>query len=157
MDLPLREMTARRCAFAVRLSNSSALDDPTLDSRVAEADHPRMRQPTRVRPVSRHVLASLAALGVLAAAPQPASPPAVDRVRVPARHANVHMGPNTTTAVLVLAPRDTVLTVLARDKEWVQVRLTPELRKTGLVMRWYKNEDRGWMHDSTVATVAARD
>jgi hypothetical protein len=60
------------------------------------------------------------------------------------------MGPNTTTEVLVLLPRDTVLTVLARDKEWIQVRLTPDLRTRGMVMRWYKNEDRGWMHDSTV-------
>ncbi len=76
-----------------------------------------------------------------------------ERVRVPTSYANVHMGPNTTTQVLVLAPRDTVLEVLARDKEWVQVRLTPELRKTGKVMRWYKNEDRGWMHDSTVQVV----
>jgi hypothetical protein len=50
-------------------------------------------------------------------------------------------------------PRDAVLTVLTRDKEWVQVQLTPELRKTGLVMRWYKNEVRGWMHDSTVVPV----
>ena len=41
------------------------------------------------------------------------------------------MGPNTTTEVLVLVPRDAVLTVLARNKEWVQVQLTPELRKTG--------------------------
>ena len=79
--------------------------------------------------------------------------PAPERVRVPNGHANVHKGPNTTTEVLVLAPRDTVLTVLARDKEWVQVQLTPELRKTGLVMRWYQNEDRGWMHDSTVQVV----
>ena len=77
--------------------------------------------------------------------------PAAERVRVPTSHANVHKGPNTTTEVLVLVPRDTVLTVLARDKEWVQVRLTPELRKTGMVMRWYQNEDRGWMHDSTVS------
>lgn len=82
-----------------------------------------------------------------------ATQPAPERVRVPSSHANVHKGPNTTTEVLVLAPRDTVLTVLARDKEWVQVRLTPELRKTGLVMRWYQNEDRGWMHDSTVQVV----
>jgi hypothetical protein len=74
-------------------------------------------------------------------------------VRVLGRHANVHKGPNTTTEVLVLAPRDTVLTVVARNKEWVQVQLTPELRKTGMVMRWYKNEDRGWMHDSTVVAV----
>ena len=76
--------------------------------------------------------------------------PAPEQVRVLAGHANVHKGPNTTTEVLVLAPRGTALTVLARDKEWVQVRLTPDLRKTGLVMRWYQNEDRGWMHDSTV-------
>jgi hypothetical protein len=73
-----------------------------------------------------------------------------ERVRVPTSHANVHMGPNTTTEVLVLVPRDTVLTVLARDKEWLQVRLTPDLRTRGMAMRWYKNEDRGWMHDSTV-------
>lgn len=85
----------------------------------------------------------------LAAAPA-GSQPGPERVRVPARHANVHKGPNTTTEVLVLVPRDTVLTVLARDKEWVQVRLTSDLRKTGMVMRWYRNEDRGWMHDSTV-------
>jgi uncharacterized protein YgiM (DUF1202 family) len=76
-----------------------------------------------------------------------------ERVRVPTSHANVHMGPNTTTQVLVLVPRGTVLNVLARDKEWVQVQLTPDLRKTGMVMRWYKNEDRGWMHDSTVELV----
>ena len=24
-----------------------------------------------------------------------------------------------------------------------------------MVMRWYKNEDRGWMHDSTVELVKA--
>jgi hypothetical protein len=101
----------------------------------------------------RPAIASLAALWFLGAAPQPPAQPPAERVRVPAKHANVHMGPNTTTEVLVLVPRDTVLTVLARDKEWVQVRLTPELRKTGMVMRWYKNEDRGWMHDSTVQTV----
>jgi hypothetical protein len=65
-------------------------------------------------------------------------------------HANVHMGPSSGQEVLVLVPRGTVLAVLGRDNEWIQVRLTPELRKTGMVMRWYKNEDRGWMHDSTV-------
>jgi uncharacterized protein YgiM (DUF1202 family) len=91
---------------------------------------------------------------VLGASPLKAlAQPAAERVRVPASHANVHMGPNTTTEVLVLVPKGTVLTVLARDKEWVQVRLTPDLRKSGMVMRWYKNEDRGWMHDSTVQTV----
>jgi hypothetical protein len=75
------------------------------------------------------------------------------RVRVPTSHANVHMGPNTTTAVLVLVPKGTVLEEIRRDGEWIQVRLTPEMRKTGMVMRWYKNEDRGWMHDSTVEVV----
>ena len=96
----------------------------------------------------------MAAAILLAALPRLApsqTTTAPERVRVPTSHANVHMGPNTTTQVLVLVARGTVLTVLARDKEWVQVRLTPELRKTGMVMRWYKNEDRGWMHDSTVA------
>ena len=76
-----------------------------------------------------------------------------ERVRVPTTYANVHMGPNTTTEVLVLLPRGTVLTVIGRDREWIQVQLTPELRKTGMVMRWYKNENRGWMHDSTVQPV----
>ena len=73
-----------------------------------------------------------------------------ERVRVPTSYANVHMGPSSGQEVLVLVPRGTVLTVLGRDKEWIQVRLTPDLRKSGMVMRWYKNEDRGWMHDSTV-------
>ena len=99
----------------------------------------------------RSILRTIAGIVVVPAWPRPVhGQPAAERVRVVGRHANVHMGPNTTTEVLVLVPRDTVLTVLARDNEWVQVRLTPELRKTGMVMRWYKNEDRGWMHDSTV-------
>jgi hypothetical protein len=33
------------------------------------------------------------------------------RVRVPTGHANVHMGPNSTSEVLVLVRRDTVLEV----------------------------------------------
>lgn len=76
------------------------------------------------------------------------SPP--ERVRVPTSYANVHMGPSSGQEVLVLVARGTILTVLGRDNEWIQVRLTPDLRKSGMVMRWYKNEDRGWMHDSTV-------
>jgi uncharacterized protein YgiM (DUF1202 family) len=78
---------------------------------------------------------------------------AAERVRVPTSYANVHMGPSSGQEVLVLVPRGTILTVLGRDKEWIQVRLTPELRKSGMLMRWYKNEDRGWMHDSTVEVV----
>ena len=84
------------------------------------------------------------------AARQPSGQASPERVRVPTSYANVHMGSSSGAEVLVLVPRGTILTVLARDKEWIQVRLTPELRKTGMVMRWYKNEDRGWMHDSTV-------
>ncbi|MBI1875123.1 MAG: SH3 domain-containing protein, partial [Acidobacteria bacterium] len=76
-----------------------------------------------------------------------------ERVRVPTSYANVHMGPTSGAEVLVLVPRGTVLIVIRRDKEWIQVRLSPEIRKTGMVMRWYKNEDRGWMHDSTVEVV----
>ena len=102
-------------------------------------------------PSRRAVLGALAAVaGLLVRPGRAVSQPAPERVRVSTRHANVHMGPNTTTEVLVLVPRDSVLAVLGRDKEWIQVRLTPELRKTGMVMRWYKNQDRGWMHDSTV-------
>ena len=68
-------------------------------------------------------------------------------------HANVHVGPSTGAVLLVMAPKGTTLTVTGRDKEWVQVELTPELRKTGLVVRWYNNETRGWMHDSTVEVI----
>jgi uncharacterized protein YgiM (DUF1202 family) len=97
------------------------------------------------------VLLLLAALSLWPSPPASSQP--LERVRVPTSYANVHMAPSSGAEVLVLVPRGTLLTVLARDKEWVQVRLTPELRKTGMVMRWYKNEDRGWMHDSTVEVV----
>jgi tRNA U34 5-carboxymethylaminomethyl modifying enzyme MnmG/GidA len=43
--------------------------------------------------------------------------------------------------------------MVGRRGEWVQVQLAPELRKTGIQMRWYKNETSGWMHDSTVEFV----
>lgn len=76
-----------------------------------------------------------------------------DQVRVPTSHANVHMGPSSGQQVLVLVPRGTVLTVTGRRGEWIEVQLSPELRKTGMVMRWYKNETTGWMHDSTVERI----
>ncbi|MCA1586934.1 MAG: SH3 domain-containing protein [Acidobacteria bacterium] len=103
----------------------------------------------------RRVAACLLVLiGAQLSVPQRASSQApAERVRVPTSHANVHMGPSSTTEVLVLVPRGTVLTVLGRDNEWIQIGLTPDLRKSGMVMRWYKNEDRGWMHDSTVEVV----
>src|SRR5687768_9946082 len=96
-------------------------------------------------------VASLSLLETASGQPPPASGQApAQRVRVPTSYANVHMGSSSGAEVLVLVPKGTILTVLGRDKEWIQVRLTPELRKSGMVMRWYKNEDRGWMHDSTV-------
>src|SRR5262245_46814790 len=67
--------------------------------------------------------------------------PTGERVRV-------QTGPTSGNEVLVLAAKGTVLPVLARRGEWVQVGISPELRKTGMVMRWYKNETNGWIHDS---------
>lgn len=87
--------------------------------------------------------------GAAAQAPEPTG----ERVRVKAGHANVHMGPTTVNEVLVLAPKGAVLPVLARRGEWVQVGLSPALRKTGMVLRWYKNEDNGWIHDSMLEVV----
>ena len=87
------------------------------------------------------------------------------QARVPTSHAAVHEGPGSGSALYVLVPRDTVLPVIGRRGEWVQVELSPELRKTGIVIRWYQgkhvlvrrgrsitigDEKSGWMHDSTV-------
>ena len=91
--------------------------------------------------------------GATATAPKPTG----ELVRVKARHANVHSGPTSGNEVLVLAAKDTVLPVLARRGEWIQVGLSPALRKTGMVMRWYKNENNGWLHDSMVDVVKPAD
>ena len=82
-----------------------------------------------------------------------APPPTGERVRVKTGHANIQTGPTSGTEVLVLAAKGTVLSVLARRGEWVQVGLSPDLRKTGMVMRWYKNENNGWVHDSMLEVV----
>ena len=82
--------------------------------------------------------------GATAEAPKPTG----ELVRVKTGHANVHSGPTSGNEVIVLAAKGTVLPVLARRGEWVQVGLSPDLRKTGMVMRWYKNENNGWIHDS---------
>jgi hypothetical protein len=87
--------------------------------------------------------------GASAEAPKPTG----ELVRVKTGHANVHTGPTSGNEVLVLAAKGTVLPVLARRGEWVQVGLSPELRKTGMVMRWYKNESNGWIHDSMLEVV----
>ena len=92
-------------------------------------------------------------VGVEAKAP----PPTGEQVRVKAGHANIHTGPTSGNEVLVLAAKGTVLPVLAKRGEWVQVGLSPELRKTGMVMRWYKNENNGWIHDSMLEVVKAAD
>ena len=91
--------------------------------------------------------------GAAAQAPQPTG----ERVRIKAGHANVHTGPTSGNEVLLLAAKGTVLPVLARRGEWVQVGLSPELRKTGMVMRWYKNESNGWIHDSLLEVVKPGD
>ena len=72
------------------------------------------------------------------------------RVRIPTSHANIHSGPSTGNELLVVAPKGTELAMVGRRGEWIQVQLPPALRKTGILMRWYKNETSGWMHDSTV-------
>ena len=87
--------------------------------------------------------------GAAAEAPKPTG----ERVRVKSGHANVHSGPTSGNEVLVLAAKGTILPVLARRGEWIQVGLSPELRKTGMVMRWYKNETNGWIHDSMLDLV----
>ena len=84
------------------------------------------------------------------AVPAVANAKVLARVRVPTSHANIHSGPNSGNEVLVLAPKGTVMPMIGRRGEWIQVQLAPELRKTGILMRWYKNETSGWMHDSTV-------
>jgi uncharacterized protein YgiM (DUF1202 family) len=96
------------------------------------------------------VFVALAA-GGFSQTPPPSLPKApTEQARVPTSHANVHKGPSSGQILLVVVPKGTVMPILDRKGEWVQVRLTPELRKTSMVMRWYENEDSGWMHDSTV-------
>lgn len=75
------------------------------------------------------------------------------QVRVPVAHANIHTGPSTGNEVIVLAAKGTVMPMVARRGEWLQVLLSPEIRKTGMPMRWYRNEGSGWVHDSMVEFV----
>ena len=80
----------------------------------------------------------------------PANAKVLARVRVPTSHANIHSGPSTGNELLVVAPKGTEMAMVGRRGEWIQVQLPQTLRKTGILMRWYKNETSGWMHDSTV-------
>jgi hypothetical protein len=55
--------------------------------------------------------------------------------------------------VLVLVPKGTILPVVGRRGEWIQVRLAPELRQLGTSMRWYNNEEAGFVHESLVDVI----
>jgi hypothetical protein len=79
-----------------------------------------------------------------------------DQVQVRTKHANVHMGPNSTTQVLLLVPKGTRLPVIERRAPWVLVELSPKLRETGIPMRWYKSEKQGWLHESYVEPPARK-
>jgi hypothetical protein len=125
----------------------------------------RERRPWRVVSCGFAVMATVLLLAQLAATQTPAP---VQRARVPTSYANVHGEPGSGSVLLLLVPRGTVLPIIGRRGEWVQVQLSPELRNTGLIMRWYEgtheitrrgrritigDEDSGWMHDSTVEIV----
>jgi uncharacterized protein YgiM (DUF1202 family) len=102
----------------------------------------------------------LPARAVAGQSPAPSASPAPaprEQARVPTSHANVHKGPSSGQEVLVLVPKGTVLPIVGRRGEWVQVQLSPELRKTGMVMRWYADEKSGWMHDSTVVITKIKE
>src|SRR5215212_696175 len=85
----------------------------------------------------------------------PADAKVLAQVRVPVSHANIHSGPSTGNEVIVLAAKGTVMPMVARRGEWIQVQLSPDMRKTGMPMRWYKNEGSGWVHDSMVEFLTA--
>ena len=81
-----------------------------------------------------------------------ASQPPREYIRVPARQAqtDVKAAAGSGSIVLLLVPSGTVLPVVGRQGEWIRVRLSPELRHVGTPMRWYRNEDSGFVHESTV-------
>ena len=111
------------------------------------------------------MLTIAAAAGLSVVALTATSQEAELQARVFTGYANVHDGPSTNNVPLVLVPEGTVLPVLGRRGEWIEVGLSPELRETGMVVRWYQgrheiirrgvlitvgDEESGWMHDSTV-------
>ena len=123
-------------------------------------------EPTRRRwrSASLALAVTLAVLMLAPLSPGQAQAPQL-QARIPTSYANIHDAPSTASNLLLLVPEDTVLPIVGRRGEWVQVRLSPELRQTGMVMRWYEgrhelirrgeritigDEDTGWMHDSTV-------
>jgi hypothetical protein len=83
--------------------------------------------------------------------PPPTAPPR-EYARVPPRQTNtdIKAGPTSTTIALLLVPSGTVLPIVGRQGEWIEVSLAPELRRIGTPMRWYRNERTGFVHESTV-------
>jgi hypothetical protein len=77
---------------------------------------------------------------------------AQEYIRVPERqtHTDVKADSSSGSIVLVLIPSGTMLPIVGRDGEWLEVKLSPELRQSGIPMRWYKNEQTGFVHESTV-------
>lgn len=96
---------------------------------------------------------SLVVAAAVVVAPRVAD--AQEFIRVPERqtHTDVKAEASSGSIVLVLIPSGTTLPVVKRQGEWLQVKLSPELRKTGVPMRWYKSEDLGFVHESTVDVV----
>ncbi len=82
----------------------------------------------------------------------PVSQPPRDYARVPSRqtYTDVKASAGSGSIVLLLVPAGTILPVIGRQGEWIHIRLSPELRGVGSPMRWYKNEDAGFVHESTV-------
>jgi len=128
-------------------------------------------QADALTPGRPHFGAGARALAVAAAVVTLATPTAAQeqatgaRARVPTSYANVHDAPSTGSNLLLLVPEGTVLSIIGRRGEWVQVQVSPGLRETGMIVRWYEgrheiirrgarvvigDEDNGWMHDSTV-------
>ncbi len=120
---------------------------------------------TRFRRAAACALGVTVAFLLLAQAASSQAPASEEQARVPTSYANVHATPGSGSALLLLVARGTVLPIIGRRGEFVQVQLSPELRKTGMVIRWYEgkrdiirrgrritigDEDSGWMHDSTV-------
>src|SRR5919205_132786 len=56
----------------------------------------------------------------------PADARVLAQVRVPVSHANIHSGPSSGNEVIVLAARGTIMPMVGRRGDWLQVLLSPE-------------------------------
>ncbi|MEO8069895.1 MAG: hypothetical protein ABI652_00715 [Acidobacteriota bacterium] len=68
--------------------------------------------------------------------------------------ANIHATPSTAAIVLATVSPGLVLDIYEHRGVWYAVALTPDLRQKATPIRWYRNETRGFVHDSTVELVA---